>query len=65
MHVYCKTDFSGLISQSTGVLSSVLKFFTKSKIFEKRFFEFLVISQELFELQRRVIPHFNSLEELV
>ena len=29
------------------------------------FFIFLVISQELFDLQRRTIPHFNCLKELI
>ncbi len=29
------------------------------------FLIFLVISQELFDLQRRTIPHFNPLKELI
>ena len=40
-------------------------FFTKMWIFEKKISTFLVISQELFNLQRRTIPPFDRLRELI
>ena len=42
------------------------KFFLRNRGFLRNvFLIFLVISQELFDLQRRTIPHFNPLKELI
>ena len=42
------------------------KFFLRNRGFLRNIFLIsLVISQELFDLQRRTIPHFNRLKELI
>ena len=38
-------------------------FLQNQRFLKKIFFEFVVISQEVFELQKRIIPHFSSLEK--
>ena len=40
-------------------------FFRNCGFLRNIFFIILVISQELFDLQRRTIPHFNRLKELI
>ena len=40
-------------------------FLRNHRFLRNTFFIFLVISQELFDLQRRTIPHFNCLKELI
>ena len=40
-------------------------FLQNQEFLKNIFFKLLVISQKLWKLQRRVIPHFNSLKELI
>ena len=47
------------------IVDGINNFFLQKCRFLKKKSTFLVISQELFDLQRRTIPHFNPLKELI